>query len=264
MAYQQTFDEAHVPPGGFTVRKITTADLWGALKAGYADFNARPTFYTFLLLFYPLFALLFTLLLQGDSLLYLAFPIVAGFTLLGPAVSVALFEMSRQREAGLSISWRAAFGFVHSARFAPVLGVSIVMMLLYVGWLVLAESLYFGTIGADPPATVSQFVERLLTTQPGFALMFYGNLTGLLFAFAALAMSVVTFPMLLDRPVSMLTAMGTSVRAVASNLMVMLLWGLIVAALLIVGSLLFLVGLAAALPILGHATWHLYRRLVED
>lgn len=263
MAFPQTLDAIEAPPGGFPVRRIKVADLRDALKAGYADFNARPTFYTFLVLVYPLFALLFVLLLQGDSLLYLAFPIVAGLTLLGPAVSVALCEMSRRREMGLGTGWRGAFGFVHSARFAPILGLSIVMMLLYVGWLVLAESLYFGTVGAQPPASVAEFVEQLLTTRAGFALILYGNITGLMFAFAALSISVVAFPMLLDRPVTMVTAVSTSIRAVASNLLVMLLWGLLVVALLVAGSLLFLIGLAAVLPILGHASWHLYRRLVE-
>jgi uncharacterized membrane protein len=251
-----------MPSGGIAVRKITTNDLWQSLKAGYEDFNARPTIGTFLFLVYPLFALLLTLFLVGNDLLYLAFPMVAGLTLLGPAVSVALFEMSRRREQGLDTTWREAFGYVHSSRFAPILGLTLLMALLYVAWLLLAESLYFGTIGADPPASVGEFMERLVTTRPGFALVFYGNLVGLLFAFTALATSVVAFPLLLEKPVSMLTAVGVSVRAVSANLAVMLLWGLVVAALLLAGAALFLIGLAAVLPILGHATWHLYRRLV--
>jgi uncharacterized membrane protein len=239
------------------------SDLRQALKEGYADFNARPTFGAFLFLVYPLFALLYTLFLRGGNLPYLAFPMIAGFTLLGPVVSVALFEMSRRRERGLDCTWRDAFGFVHSATFAPILGLSLVMMVLYVAWLLLAESLYFGLFGANPPATFGDFLERLVTTRPGFALILYGNVTGALFAFAALAISVVAFPLLLDKPVSLLTAMGTSIRAVASNMAVMLLWGLIVAVLLALGAAIFLLGLAAVLPILGHATWHLYRKLIE-
>jgi len=253
-----------LPPGGIAVRTITASDLWLSLKAGYADFNARPTIGTFLFLVYPLFALILTLFLVGNDLLYLAFPMLAGLTLIGPAVSVALFEMSRRREQGLDTTWREAFGFVHSAHFAPILGLALLMALLYVAWLVLAESLYFGTIGAHPPATVGEFVERLVTTRPGFALVLYGNLVGLLFAFVALAASVVAFPLLLDKPVSVVTAVGASLRAVSANLTVMLLWGLIVVALLLAGAAMFLIGLAAVLPILGHATWHLYRRLIVD
>jgi uncharacterized membrane protein len=262
MAYLKTYDETLISGDELAVRRISTADLKAALKAGYDDFNARPTFGTFLFLVYPLFALLLVLFLRADHLLYLAFPMVAGLTLLGPAVAVALCEMSRRRERGLDSTWRDAFGFVHSARFAPILGLSILMMLLYVAWLLLAESLYRGTIGASPPAGIGEFVERLTTTREGFALILYGNVTGLLFAFAALAMSVVAFPLLLDRPVSLVTAVSTSVRAVTGNMSMMLLWGLLVVALLVAGTVVFLIGLAAVLPILGHATWHLYRRLI--
>lgn len=254
----------HVPAADapIHVRHITLHDLGYALHQGYEDFAARPSFGAFLLLIYPLAALLFVLFLQSSGqLAYLAFPIVAGLALLGPAVSVALFEMSRRREAGLPSSWRAAFGWVRSASFAPILGLSLLMMLLYVAWLALAESLYLGTLGAAQP-TFGDFLVRLFTTREGAALMLYGNVCGLLFAFTALAMSVIAFPLLLERPVSLLSAVGASVRAVASNLGVMLLWGLLVTVLLLAGAAVFLVGLAAVLPILGHATWHLYRCLV--
>lgn len=264
MAHERTYHGADVPSADAEIHRLTTSDLWQSLKEGYKDFNARPSSGVFfLILIYPLFALILTLSLQGENLLYLAFPLVAGLTLLGPVVSVALFEMSRRREQGLDTSWRAAFGFVHSGRFAPILALSIVMMLLYVGWLFLAQSLYFGLFGANPPASFAEFGERLISTRPGAALILYGNVLGAIFAFTALAISVVAFPLLLDKPVSMLTAMGTSIRAVASNLFVMLLWGLIVAALLAAGAAIFLIGLAAVLPILGHATWHLYRKVVE-
>jgi uncharacterized membrane protein len=138
------------------------------------------------------------------------------------------------------------------------------MMLLYVAWLFMAQFLYAGLFGADPPASLAEFGDRLISTRPGIALILYGIVLGVIFAFTALAISVVGFPLLLDKPVSTLTAIGISIRAVASNLYVMLLWGLIVVVLLVAGAMVFLVGLAAVLPILGHATWHLYRKLVEQ
>jgi uncharacterized membrane protein len=178
-------------------------------------------------------------------------------------VSVGLFEISRRRELGLDLSWRSAFQFVHSSSFAPILALTILMMLLYVAWLYMAQFLYTGLFGAHPPASVGDFVTQLLTTRRGGALAFYGNAVGFVFAFAALAISVVGFPLLLDKPVSSVTAMTTSIRAVTANPGVMAVWGLTVVGLLVAGALLLLMGLAAVLPILGHATWHLYRKLVE-
>ncbi len=262
MAHETTFRDIQVSSNDIVVRRIHTRDLWQALRAGYQDFNAKPTYGLFLILIYPLFALLWTLFLLSDSLPYLAFPMIAGFTLLGPVISVALFELSRRRELGLEISWRNCFNFIHTASFAPIVALSLVMMALYVAWLFMAQFIYFGLFGADAPATLGSLWNELFDTRRGAALALHGTLVGFFFAFAALALSVVAFPLLLDKPTSSVTAMSVSIRAVAANLYVMALWGVVVVALLAVGAAIFLVGLAAVLPILGHATWHLYRRLV--
>ena len=125
------------------------------------------------------------------------------------------------------------------------------------------SSCNFGLFGAEPPASVSDFANQLVTTQRGVALVLYGNFVGFLFAFTVLAISVVGFPLLLDRPATAVTAIGISIRAVATNLVVMAVWGVIVVMLLAAAASLFLMGLPAVLPILGHSTWHLYRKLVE-
>ena len=263
MAQESSFHDIQISSNDIAVRKIGLHDLWQSLREGYDDFNAKPSFGAFLILIYPLSALLFTLLLLSDSLLYLSVPMVAGLTLFGPAISVALFNISRRRELGLDLTWRSAFEFVHSASFAPIVALSIIMALLYAAWLIMAQNLYFDRFGASPPASISEFVTLLVTTKDGAALMLYGNVVGLLFAFTALAISVVGFPLLLDKPVTSLTAVSVSVKAVTANLFVMAVWGLTVVALLAIGALLLLVGLAVILPILGHATWHLYRKLVE-
>ena len=263
MAQEKSFRDVQVRLSEIEIREIGVKDLWQALREGFDDFNARPTIIAFLIVIYPLFALLLTLFLVGENLLHLAFPMVAGFTFLGPVVSVGLFEMSRRRERGLDLSWRSAFDFVHSSSFAPILALSVAMMLLYVAWLFAAQFLYFGLFGADPPASISDFATQVLTTRRGGALIFYGTVLGFLFAVTALAISVVAFPLALDRPVTSITAVCASIKAVISNTFVMAVWGLIVVVLLAAGSILFLIGLAAVLPILGHATWHLYRKLVE-
>jgi len=264
MAQESSFRDAQVRSSEIGIRTIRLNDLWQSLKEGYDDFNASPTSAVFLAVLFPLFALLLTLFLMGRNLLHLFFPMVAGFTLVGPAVSVGLFEMSRRRERGLDTSWRSTLDFVHSGSFAPILALSILMTLLYVAWLFMAQFLYFGLFGQDPPASASDFVIQLLTTRRGTGLMVYGTALGFLFAVAALAISVVAFPLLLDRPASAATAVVISIRALASNLMVMAAWGVIVVVSLAAGAIVFLIGLAVVLPILGHATWHLYRKVVES
>jgi len=263
VAQEKTFGDVQVTSSEIVIRKIGVNDLWQVLKKGFDDFKAKPSHVVFLCVIYPLFALLLTVFLIGENLLHLVFPVVSGFTLIGPVVSVGLFEMSRRRERGLDVTWSSAFDFVHSSSFAPILALSVAMMLLYVAWLYIAQLLYFGLFGAVPPDSISELATQVLTTRQGGALIFYGTVLGFIFVIVALAVSVVAFPLLLDRPVSAITAVSTSIKAVTSNSLMMAGWGLIVVVLLAAGSILFLIGLAVVLPILGHATWHLYRKLIE-
>lgn len=256
------FKDIKLSADDITIRQINTNDLKAVLRDGLADFNAKPGAFPFIFVFFPLFVVVFSLASLGQEMRYLAFPIVAGFTLLGPLVAVGFFELSRCREKGQPLEWGAMFRFIHTHSFAPLLAISLLMMVLYAAWLALAEMLFFGVFGTDMPATMSAFLTELFTTRQGWGLIAYGNLTGFLFAFAAMAISVVSFPLALDKPVTAYTAIKVSVKAFTSNFVTLAVWGLIVAALMALGTALFFIGLAFVLPILGHATWHLYRRLI--
>jgi uncharacterized membrane protein len=147
--------------------------------------------------------------------------------------------------------------------FGAILGLGVFLFALFVTWIAVADAIYIATFGHAPAASIPDFATRVLTTREGWALIIIGCGVGFLFAVVALCVSVVSFPLMLDRHATAIDGMRTSLRAVMQNPITMAAWGLIVAVLLTVGSLPFFVGLAVVLPVLGHATWHLYRKVVE-
>ena len=246
------------------VRRISTSDFYYALARGYDDFAAFPSHALFLCVIYPLVGILLIGLTFGTlSLLPLAIPIAAGFALVGPVAAIGLYELSRRREAGLDSSPIHAFDVLHSPSLGAVIALSLLLIAIFLIWLVVAEALYFAIFGDAAPTSIEQFITDLLTTPRGWALIIVRWGIGFLFAALVLSISAISFPLLLDRDVGAAVAMHTSLRVMAANPLAMALWGLIVAALLVIGSIPFFIGLAVVMPVLGHATWHLYRRTVE-
>ena len=245
------------------IRTIDTADLMDALKRGYADFVEFPSFAVFLCLIYPVVGFALGALVFGTNLLPLAFPLAAGFALIGPIAALGLYEMSRQREAGHAPDINHAFDVVKSPAMPAILAVSALLIALFVAWIATAQAMYTAIMGPVWPDTPGEFLRNIMTTREGWTLIFFGNIVGLLFAVVAFTISAVSFPLLLDRDVGALAAIVTSVRAVAANSGTMTLWGTLIAGLLFVGSIPFFLGLAIVVPLLGHASWHLYRKVVE-
>jgi uncharacterized membrane protein len=264
MANQTTVDGMHAQLDHPAVRQIGTADLRDALAKGIDDFKAKPSHIVFLCIIYPLVALFASRLTFGYQVLPLLFPLVAGFALVGPLAAIGLYELSRRREAGLEISWRHALGVVRSHSIGAIVTLGLVLVAIFLAWLVVAWGIYAMTLGGAPPTSVGHFAAQLFTTGAGWTLIVLGNGAGLLFAILVLTISVVSFPMLIDRDVSAMTAVQTSIRVVQANPRTMAAWGLIVAGSLAVGCIPFFVGLAIVMPVLGHATWHLYRKVVES
>jgi uncharacterized membrane protein len=246
-----------------TVRTIGVADLKDALKRGVADFSAMPTHAVFLCLIYPIIGVILARLTLGYELLPLLFPLAAGFALVGPFVAIGFYELSRRREQGGDTSWQDAFDVLHSPSRGAIALLGALLLVMFVVWIAVAQAIYVATFGYQPAAAIPDFLHQVFTTPAGWTLIVVGNLVGFLFALVAFTISVVSFPLLLDRDVGAVEAVLTSVRVVAANPITMAIWGLIVAGLLVIGSLPLFLGLAVVVPILGHSTWHLYRKVVE-
>ena len=248
--------------GTLSVRRIGFDDLRQALSNGLADFAANRTDVIFLCVIYPLAGLVLARLASGYGVVPLLFPLASGFALVGPLAAVGLTEMSRRREQGAEVRWIDAFGVVRSPSIGGIAGLGLLLIAIFLLWLTSADAIYALTLGPKPPVSIAAFAHAVFATRAGWAMIVVGMSVGFLFALLVLAISVVSFPVLLDRDVKMETAIWTSIQAVKANPGPMAAWGLIVAAALAIGSLPCLLGLVVVLPVLGHATWHLYRRVV--
>ena len=244
------------------VRRIASSDLMDALSRGWADFTAMPSHAVFLCVVYPLIGLLLAGLTLGQALVPLVFPIAAGFALVGPIAALGLYELSRRREAGLAVSASDAFDVLRSPSIGAIVALGLGLTAWFMIWIAVANAIYVSSFGYGSPASIEQFLRDLFTTSAGWKLILVGNAVGFLFAVAVLTMNVVTFPLLLDREVGAMVAVLTSLRVVIANPVTMAMWGVIVAALLLLGSTPLFLGLPVVLPVLGHATWHLYRKVV--
>jgi len=246
-----------------TVRRITYADLLDALARGWDDFADMPSHALFLCAIYPAVGIMLAGLTLGFAILPLLYPLAAGFALLGPFAAIALYEISRRREAGAnSVTAADALNALNTPSTDAIAALGMLLLGLFVTWIAVAHDIYVDNFGYAAPASIDAFVHDMLFTRAGWTVIVVGNGVGLLFAAIALSISVVSFPLLLDRDVGAAAALVTSVRVVLANPVTIALWGFIVAALLVAGSLPAFVGLAVILPVLGHASWHLYRKVV--
>lgn len=244
------------------VRRIGMEDLRVSLRKGWEDFVACRSDVAFLCLLYPIIGILLAWLALQGNLLPLFFPVAAGFALVGPVAGVGLYELSRRREAGETPSWGDALAVAGSPSFGAILALAALHGLVLLVWVMAAHGIYAATIGPDQPATIGAFLRDVFTTGAGWAMIVIGCAVGFLFAALVLATSVVSFPLLVDRPVGLPVAVVTSIRVAAANPGPIAAWGLIVAGALLAGALPLFLGLIVVLPVLGHATWHLYRRAI--
>lgn len=244
------------------VQRIAAADLRDVLRRGVEDFGAYRTDVIFLCLLYPVIGLVLARMALGYGMVPLLFPLVSGFALIAPFFAAGLYEMSRRREAGRATGWADAFGVASSPALGSIMALGLVLLALFAIWLGAAHFIWLLTLGPEPPVSLQSFMNDVLTTQAGRRMAIVGIAVGFLFALAVLVLSVVSIPLLLDRDIGVGRAIATSIEVVRKNPRVMALWGLIIAGSLVLGAIPLLLGLAIVFPVLGHATWHLYRKVV--
>jgi uncharacterized membrane protein len=244
------------------VRKIAPSDIKDALRQGLDDFLAMPSHLVFLAVVYPLCGMILAYITSQQNVLQLLFPLASGFALVGPLAAIGLYEMSRRRELGHDTSWRHAFEVIRSPSIPSIVVLGLGLVVIFALWLASAQVLYSILFGPTPPASYTAFLSDIFSSDRGWALILIGCFIGFCFAVVAFSISVVAFPLLLDRDVGVAAAIGASAKTVLVNPVTTALWGLTIAVLLLIGSLPLFLGLVVVMPVLGHATWHMYRKAI--
>ncbi|HEV8391163.1 MAG TPA: DUF2189 domain-containing protein [Dongiaceae bacterium] len=263
---QRTSTHLRSPP--LAINRIAVSDLKEVLVKGFDDFGAYRTDIIFLIVIYPIISLVIVTAAFHYEMIPLLFPLASGSVILGPFVGVFLYEMSRRRELNFARhhednhSWANALSVIRSRNFGTIILLGLILVAIYLVWLGAAWWLYRVINGPQPLYSVSRFVQDLFTTQAGWWLIGAGCALGLAFAALTLVITVVSFPLLLDREVGLATAIMTSIRAAAANPIPIAAWGIIVGGGLVIGAIPLFIGLVIVMPVLCHATWHLYRKLV--
>lgn len=243
------------------VQPIAAADIAEALGQGLRDFQAMPWLGLAFGALYAGGGIAIVLSLTAFGLVYLAYPLAAGFALIGPFVAIGLYEMSRRREAGQPVTVGAIWSAVRSR--GEIGWMAFVTLFIFVIWMYQVRLLIALLLGLNASfSSLQQFITAVLTTNEGLLFLAIGNGVGAVLSLILFSLTVVSFPLLLDRDVDFVTAMVTSVRAVVKSPLPMIGWAAIIVMLLIVSSIPYFLGLLVTLPVLGHATWHLYRRIV--
>ena len=264
-------DIALSPPGGAPaagtasarpeVRRLARDDLAEALALGWKDFCRAPAFGLFFGGLYMVGGWAIAGLALFSRLYYLAYPLATGFALLGPFVAAGLYEVSRRLERGEPLGWRAVLGAVRKGGTRDLGWMALVTLFAFIIWVDFALFLYLVFYGLHMPAW-QDFLLGLFTTLDGFAFFVVGNLCGAAIAFFIFCITMVSCPLLLDRDIDFVTAMLTSLRAVGANRAQMVSWAGMIAMMMCAALLTGLLALLVVLPLLGHATWHVYRRIV--
>jgi uncharacterized membrane protein len=243
------------------VRRISAMDVVEAFGRGLRDFQALPLFGLFFGGLYAAGGILIVLTATALGMSYLSYPLAAGFALIGPFVAIGLYEVSRRREAGQPVTWGDLWQTMRNR--SEIGWMAFVTLFIFIMWMYQVRFLTALFLGLNASfSSLQQFLTLVLTTNEGLVFLLVGNVIGAALAATLFSLTVVSFPLLLERDLDFITAMITSVRSVATSPVPMFGWAAVITVLLMIAALPFFVGLVVVLPVLGHTTWHLYRRIV--
>jgi uncharacterized membrane protein len=254
---------ASAPVKKMAVLPITTVDILEILAAGLRDFRAAPLYGLGVASIYTVGGWILILLLVQFDLPYLVYPLAAGFAFIAPFVSTAFYAISRCLEQNEPLSWRGIAGAVVDSAKRDVRWMALVTGFSLFIWMDIAALLFFGFLGLNA-LSAQELLREIFTTPMGLIFLVIGNSVGAVIALAVFSYSATSFPMLFDRDIDFVTAMVTSVKLVLRNKVPMVLWCATIAGLVGLSLLSGLVGLFVVLPVLGHASWHLYRRAIPS
>ncbi len=257
-----TVEAARLARRTVVIRKLQKDDIFNSLVAGWSDLKRAPVYGLTIGALYALSGWLAIFFAKLSGLNYFTYPFLTGLALVAPFMAAGLYEVSRRLESGEPLSWGAILRSVKAGGGRDLGWMCLVTLFAFILWIDYSFFLYLMFYGAHMPDP-AEFMREAISTEKGITFIIVGNLVGGIIAFTMFSITVVSFPLLLDRDVDFITAMISSVRAVKTNLWQMLAWAFIIALFLAFGLLSGLLGLIVVLPLLGHATWHVYRKLVE-
>ncbi len=243
------------------IRVVETDQPWAWLAAGWRDFRRVPGLSVAYGVAFSAVGYVLTYWLYTAGAPYLILPATAGFALIGPAVAVGLYEISRRLERGEPVALRK-IGSAVLARADTFAAMGLVLMLFFLAWMEIAL-LIFAFFFSDQHIIAGNFVEQVFFAPESLPFLITGTVAGGILAAAVFTISTVSLPLLLERNIGVPAAIATSVRAVYRNRKASALWAMIIAVFITLGVATFFLGLVLTLPIIGYATWHAYRDLVE-
>ncbi|MCK0138548.1 DUF2189 domain-containing protein [Aliiroseovarius sp. F47248L] len=252
--------EASAPPN---IETIGFDDVISALKAGVRDFARAPGFGLFFAGFYVIMGIVIYLQLDVLDQSYWIIPVALGFPLLAPFLAVGLYEVSRRLEADEPLDWAQVLGVVFNQKDRQFPSIAMVIIMIFMFWVFVAHLVFAIFMGLEPLTNITTNWQDALLNRNGITMLVVGTAVGAVLAFCLFSLTVTSLPLLLDRELDFITAMIYSFQSVLQNLLPMVSWGVIISVLMLIGMLPFFLGLFVVLPILGHATWHLYRRVMS-